>query len=916
MKVLVLFISILITTGAFGQVPPKPDLVWGMNSGTPNISGTVYEILHTPQNKLLISGARSGVIDIDFGPAVNEIGAFGSPVHYFAEYDTSGNLNWEVHYDGAPWTIYQTELNDAGDIFIFGGLGAGVTMDLDPGPGVYNQTYTESTYFLLQLDSAGNFVDVDALITPQNYVPGDQIRFNSMHIDDNQNIYIGGFAHGEYDLNTNGTPTIFNAPNQQTGFVVKYDVTGAYQWHRAYDKGWVFDVYTDVNENVLIGGLVKDSMDFDFGPGTDWHVVDIGDSTSSFLHKLDPMGNHLWKQTTSEGIWNHVMDITSNDSGDIFTTRLEGMSLNGGDLILHRLDSAGNLIWQRTIESIAVGFGRTKGIKLDPLDNVFIGGEYLGIVDFDPDPFVQYLDTSYDNTQYIDNFVLKLDSAGNFVWEFSVGGYTDNLGSQDFFALDDNFNVYLYRNFYESTDIDPSPNDVILTTGFNYTDDYLMKYQQGPCGNTFNLPDSVVNVSCSGPGFIATTTHLGTPPYTYQWNNTPPSDSSNALVTSGGIYQVEVTDALGCTLQSSYLVNEPSTYTGYDLQINAINTTFIAGQPFDIWIDASNAGCTPQSGEVSFVLSDAMDPSYSTSIPPTQVNGDTLFWDFASATYSDPHMDIFISGTISQNALLGATTCYNVSILPDSTDINPLNNIKEYCEVIVAAYDPNYKEVYPAGECEEHYTQKDETLTYTVHFQNTGTYQAFDIRVRDTIDPNLDASSIRVIAESDPMYVEVFPNNVVDFRFDNINLPDSTSNEPESHGYFIFEIDPLPGLSDNTIVENNVAIYFDFNAPIFTNTVFNTYIDTIPSCFLGLADLTEDDFNVYPNPSDGVFTIDFDGVVSDAMLSVFSLDGRLVHELTNVKGAEIELNLEGQQAGIYWITISGDINGTKKIVIN
>jgi type IX secretion system substrate protein len=61
-------------------------------------------------------------------------------------------------------------------------------------------------------------------------------------------------------------------------------------------------------------------------------------------------------------------------------------------------------------------------------------------------------------------------------------------------------------------------------------------------------------------------------------------------------------------------------------------------------------------------------------------------------------------------------------------------------------------------------------------------------------------------------------------------LPDSISNEPESHGYVIFEVEPLPALPNGTQITNDVGIYFDFNPPIYTNTVLNTisngYINT------------------------------------------------------------------------------------------
>ncbi|MCI4667866.1 MAG: T9SS type A sorting domain-containing protein, partial [Bacteroidia bacterium] len=82
---------------------------------------------------------------------------------------------------------------------------------------------------------------------------------------------------------------------------------------------------------------------------------------------------------------------------------------------------------------------------------------------------------------------------------------------------------------------------------------------------------------------------------------------------------------------------------------------------------------------------------------------------------------------------------------------------------------------------------------------------------------------------------------VVRFRFDPIFLPDSTTDLEGSNGFVKFGIQMMPGLPLGSTIENKAAIYFDFNAPIITNTVVhtlaeptvcssNTAIDLISSC--------------------------------------------------------------------------------------
>jgi hypothetical protein len=59
---------------------------------------------------------------------------------------------------------------------------------------------------------------------------------------------------------------------------------------------------------------------------------------------------------------------------------------------------------------------------------------------------------------------------------------------------------------------------------------------------------------------------------------------------------------------------------------------------------------------------------------------------------------------------------------------------------------------------------------------------------------------------------------VVEWRFENILLPDSTTDEPNSHGAVGFRIRPVEPLLPGTVLANTAQIYFDFNAPIVTNT--------------------------------------------------------------------------------------------------
>ncbi|MBL0063793.1 MAG: hypothetical protein IPP38_02000 [Bacteroidetes bacterium] len=65
------------------------------------------------------------------------------------------------------------------------------------------------------------------------------------------------------------------------------------------------------------------------------------------------------------------------------------------------------------------------------------------------------------------------------------------------------------------------------------------------------------------------------------------------------------------------------------------------------------------------------------------------------------------------------------SILPVIGDTVIYNNFSYCTATVVGSYDPNAIEVMPAGNGSQGFiSPEDSLLTYTIHFQNTGTYYA------------------------------------------------------------------------------------------------------------------------------------------------------------------------------------------------
>lgn len=141
------------------------------------------------------------------------------------------------------------------------------------------------------------------------------------------------------------------------------------------------------------------------------------------------------------------------------------------DIFVCKHDSAGALIWAKSIGSIA--FEEANSICVDLNGKVYITGAYSGSADFDPGVGVYNL-VPTGGTYDRDIFICKLDSLGMFVWAKSIGNASGNdLG---YSLLTDSIgNVYSTGTFYSTADFDTGVGVYNLTAGASSADAYICK---------------------------------------------------------------------------------------------------------------------------------------------------------------------------------------------------------------------------------------------------------------------------------------------------------------------------------------------------------------------------------------------------------------------------------------------------------
>lgn len=182
------------------------------------------------------------------------------------------------------------------------------------------------------------------------------------------------------------------------------------------------------------------------------------------------------------------------------------------------------------------------------------------------------------------------------------------------------------------------------------------------------------------------------------------------------------------------------------------------------------------------------------------------------------------------------------------------------CQEVIGSYDPNDKQGFPRGVGPQHLIRENTDIEYLIRFQNTGTDTAFTVVVRDTLTAVLDARRIRLGASSHPYEFEKTVDNVLIFRFKNILLVDSFTNEPLSHGYLSFHISQQPDLAYGTKIENSAAIFFDFNPPVITNTTEHEVGKVVGvSLSKEPGQATAPSITVFPNPAAAATVLQLQG---------------------------------------------------------
>jgi hypothetical protein len=339
------------------------------------------------------------------------------------------------------------------------------TSDFDPGVGVYNLIASGPNQYgayVSKLDASGNFVWA--------VMPTGDATAVGMAVDQSGNIYVTGLMYGQVDFDPGaGTLLVGNSFDVQ-GYIWKLNSSGNVVWVKTIGNQSVNSIAIDSNGDVYFSGLFSGTVDFNPGAGT--YNLTATKLYESYLAKLTSAGAFSWaipiggRDNGINAEKNLAIDNNGNVVVSLFLEYPADVDPSGNTTVLTnqaiiKYTANGSFVWGKSLDVVFL-FNSVTSIALDASNNIFIGGQFTIPFDADPGNSVYTL-----TPNAIDIFVIKLNPLGNFLWAQQIGAASMQLAGP--IAIDNSGSVYVtgYRDLrpeYPAVafDLDPGTGTFIL----------------------------------------------------------------------------------------------------------------------------------------------------------------------------------------------------------------------------------------------------------------------------------------------------------------------------------------------------------------------------------------------------------------------------------------------------------------------
>ena len=408
------------------KLDPIGNFIWAKQIG-----GVSYEhcnsIILDDYGNIYMAGTFSETVDFDPNSGVFNLSTKG--IHdedaFVLKLDPNGNFLWVKNMGGySNDNAFGISLDKNGNIYTTGRFAN--TADFDPSLNDYNLTSAgDYDAFILKLDALGKLVWAKK-IGGSGYDSGNKIKIDPMG-----NIYtIGGFL-GTSDFDPgSGIFNLTSVGSQSNSFLSKLNESGNFVWAVNLGTYSAEAMTVDPLGNVYPIGIYRGTVDMDPGIGT-FNLTSAGPAGTNdiVISKLNSSGNFIWAKSIGGANNDRGYSITIDGTGNIYATGYFALttdfdpnagthnitSYGGIDIFILKLDSQGNLVWVKTMGGPSNESGNS--IVIDNLENIYIVGDFVDTVDFDPDSASFYLTPSSKSI-----FIHKMSKFGLGIDKYSITG--------------------------------------------------------------------------------------------------------------------------------------------------------------------------------------------------------------------------------------------------------------------------------------------------------------------------------------------------------------------------------------------------------------------------------------------------------------------------------------------------------------
>lgn len=727
-----------------------------------------------------------------------------------------------------------------------------------------------------------------------------------IYTDPNNTKWIGGYSNGLHKL-SNGSWINYSTSNsgisdndvRQSAF----DTSGNL-WVTSWKNLNKFNVATNSWTSFNVTGQ---SLDILYSVEVDnqnriWVGTDGGSNAWEGLYMFNGINWSFYNPTNTSLTGRWITKLKKDLNGKIWGCHFQGLfEINDTIITNHLLQSA--------------GFGATllaTSVDFDSYNNKWVSVYDGGIAKFDGSTWTIY---NTSNSGLPDNKIWSIAvDHNNVVW---IGTETQGLVRFDgtTWTSYNTSNSVITNNRIDALSVDqlnnlwitPNYGGLIVHNDGGVSGISGMVYYDANNNNLFDsneqkLPNQIINVTSTVYNSI--TNSLGN----YQCPVLNTGSYSAKLIQNSPYINNVNPDSIVFNISSSSSVLQNQNF-GLQLQSNindiSIDLTAMSaprpGFQYTCNLTVSNVGSLPSTNILAKLKYDNNLIFDSTSYPFLSHIGDSIIWAIDSLNLFE-NKSIRVYFTVPANVSLLGSSLQNIGhVLDQNIDIDTNNNSYTFQDIVIGAYDPNDKHGVPLGDGTlGEIPSNTPEIIYTIRFQNTGTAEAVNVLLKDTISGNLDLTSIRMISSSHPYSAQINNGGVLWWNFNNINLPDSNSNEPGSQGYIKYAIKLKDNLNNGTQIKNRAHIYFDFNPAIVTNQSLHTINDLITSKGINLEN-NQINYALYPNPANDALNIAT--VLQNGhhyALNIFDVCGKQVYTNPSIGQNNYKLNMNQLVDGIYY----------------